>query len=508
MFKVYNQFLSCLICLSLLLQSCVPSLPKYDKTPKEELTIPKQFPGQFSEQFPNIDQKNDNPDFSTINSDEAAKSQKTDFVKKNWKLFFKDKKLIALIDIALQNNQDLNILDQEINIANNEIMMRQGQYIPKVGVGAEYGRERTSKFTKEGATDEAVGLPGSVNNRQLAINASWEVDIWKKLRNFAKAAYYEYLASIEGKNFAVTQLVSEIASNYYELMSLDNQLEIIEQYIKTLENAQQVIEWQQIAGRTTSLAVTRFSAEVLRNQSRKYTIEQQIIITENHLNTLLGRLPQPIERNSKTFKEIEMAEIDSTIPASLLDNRPDIKQSSLKLEAAKLDIQAVKAEFYPSLNIDANLGYRSFNAHHFLKPSSLFYDVAGGVTAPLLNRSAIKAEYFSANNRQIEAIYNYEKSFITAFAEVSNQLASVRNLKQVYELKSKQTEALAKSFEISNILFKAARVDYLESLLTRRDYLEAQIELIEAKQQQLTTYVNLYKVLGGGWRNEEPETKK
>ena len=143
-----------------------------------------------------------------------------------------------------------------------------------------------------------------------------------------------------------------------------------------------------------------------------------------------------------------------------------------------------------------------------MDPQALFSSIAAGLTAPLLNRNAIKAEYFSANSKQIQAIYDYEQTFIKAFAEVSNQLAAVENLKQVYKAKSGQVDDLANAFEISNILFRAARVDYLESLLTRRDYLEAQMELMDAKQQQLSAYVNLYRALGGGWRDEVAQLAK
>ena len=493
MFITYNRILSYLLCLCLLIQGCVPTLPKNQNHPKEEITTP--------EHFPNYGQKNLNTDNLNIVQTNPDSTKKENPLEKNWKVFFKDSQLVALIETALKNNQELNILNQEINIANNEIMARQGEYIPKLGIGAGYEYEKVGEFTSRGKSDEIADVPEKLHNRQLGLTASWEVDIWKKLRNFAKSAYYEYLASVEGRNFAVTKLVAEIAGDYYELMALDNQLEIIEQYIGTLKQAQQVVKLQQIAARTTSLAVKRFSAEVLKNQSREYEIRQKIIVTENHLNTLLGRLPQPIKRTPEQFTKIELQNIDSGIPAALLDNRPDIKQSSLKLEAAKLDVKAVKTQFYPSLSIDAAIGYKSFNAHHLLDtPTSLFYNIAGGLTAPLLNRKAIKAEYFSANNRQIQAIYNYEQTFIKAFAEVSNQMASVDNLKQIYKLKSGQTKAMAESVDISNVLFKAARIDYLEALLTQRDYLEAQIELIEVKQRQLYAYVNLYRTLGGGWQ--------
>jgi NodT family efflux transporter outer membrane factor (OMF) lipoprotein len=481
-----RSFKTYFIVLCLLSQSCAPSLPKYGKTPDEKIVAPKSFP----------------------NYDKNNEEEKVDLIEKNRNLFFQDKHLVALIETALENNQHLNILNQEINIAGNEVMARQGQYLPKIGIGAGYEYEKVGEFTSQGAADKISNVPEKMHNREMGINASWEVDIWKKLRNFAKSAYYQYLASVEGRNFAVTQLVSEVASDYYELMALDNQLEIINQYIKTLQQAVQVTELRRVAGRSTSLPVKRFKAELLKNQSARYKIKQQIVITENHLNTLLGRLPQRIKRPSKKFQKIEMREIATGVPAGLLENRPDIREASLKLEAAKLNVKAVKAEFYPALNIDAALGYQAFNSRHFLdSPQSVFYNIAGSLTAPLINRNAIKADYFSANNKQIQAIYNYEQTFINAFAEVSNQLASVKNLKESYALKLKQTKALAKSFDISNILFKAARVDYLESLLTRRDYLESQIELVEVKKQQLVAYVNLYRALGGGWRNKSPQSQ-
>ncbi len=477
--KTRQKFLSFIICFALLLQSCAPSLPKYKNAPKEKLKAPKEF---------------------SVKSSDSAKS---DLVKNDWHLFFEDKQLVSLIEIALKNNQELNILTQEINIANNELMARQGQYFPSLGIAAGNEFEKNSKFTSKGAADEVSGLSSELNTRQFGIAATWEVDIWKKLRNFAKSSYLQYLASIEGRRFAITQLVAEISDDYYELMSLDNQLKIVDQFLATMQEAKQVVELQKIAGRTTSLPVKRFDAEVLKNQSRKYNILQQIVVTENHLNKLLGRLPQHIERPSEKFIEIELPEVASGIPAALLDNRPDLKQASLQIEAAKLNVKAVKAQFYPSLNIDAAVGYKSFNSHHFIgSPEALFSTVAGGLTMPLLNRQAIKADYFSANNKQIEAVYNYEQIFINAFLEVTNQLSAVQNLKQVYELKTQQTKALSDSFEISNLLFKAARVDYLESLLTRRDYLESQLELVEVKQKQLVAHVNLYRALGGGWREE------
>ena len=184
----------------------------------------------------------------------------------------------------------------------------------------------------------------------------------------------------------------------------------------------------------------------------------------------------------------------------MLANRPDIKQAELDLSAAKLDIKVAKANFYPTLNITGSVGYEAFNASYLIKnPQSFLFSALGGLTAPLINRNAIKASYYSANARQIQAVYNYERTILKAYIEVANQLSNISNLEKNYALKSKQVQALTQSIDISTNLFKSARANYMEVLLTQRDALESKFELIETKKQQLNAIVNIYQELGGGW---------
>jgi NodT family efflux transporter outer membrane factor (OMF) lipoprotein len=413
-----------------------------------------------------------------------------------WEKVFKDEVLIGYINEAMEKNQELRILEQDIAIANNEVLARSGEYLPKVGVEGATGVEKAERFGQEGAND-------SLHYGRAAAVMSWEIDIWKKLRNATKAAYYEYLASIEGRRFMVTRLVAEISGNYFELMANDNELRIIENYIEILEKVKTMAQAQLKAGRASSLAVKRFEGEVLKNQARKYKIQQKIVMAQNRLNRLLGRYPQEVERKSKDFQNYSLAKIKASIPANLLDNRPDVRRANYELESRKLSVSAAKARFYPSLTIDAEAGYEKFNAKHFLTPVTALYGVAAGLTMPLLNRRAIKAEYFTASNRQVSAVYHYEQTMIKAFAEVVNLLAKVKNYTAMYDLKSKQVKALNEAFEVSTLLFRSARVDYIEALLTQRDALDAQLELVETKKQQLTAVVDLYKALGGGWRAQD-----
>lgn len=424
----------------------------------------------------------------------------------NWKDYFADHYLNNLIEIALQNNQELNITLQEIDIARNEVKARKGEYLPFIGLKGGAGFDKKARYTTLGASEheleikEGVETPEPLQDYLIGAYASWEIDIWNKLHNAKKAALSRYLSSVEGKNFVQTNLIAEVANSYYELLALDNQLDLVKQNIEIQSNALRIVRLQKEAARVNELAVRKFEAEVLKTKSLQFDIQQKVTETENKINFLLGRFPQPIERNAQAFNDLVPDKIHSGLPSQLLQNRPDIKQAELELAAAKLDIKVAKARFYPSLGISANIGYQAFNTKYLLNtPESLLYSVAGDIVAPLINRNEIKATYYSANSKQIQAVYNYEKTILNAYVEVANELAKIENLSQSYDLKSKQVEALTESIKISNELFKSARADYMEVLLTQRDALESKFELLETKMHQMSTMVNIYRALGGGW---------
>ncbi len=426
--------------------------------------------------------------------------------KVKWREFFTDENLIALIDTALRNNQELNIILQDIKIAQNEVRARKGAYLPFVTGGGMAGVERTSRFTRNGATEASTEVaPGKVfpdplPDYMIGANVSWEVDIWRKLRNARKSAMFSYLATAEGKNFMVTHLIAEIANSYYELMALDNQLEILKTQIEIQTNALSIVRMEKIAAKVTELAVRRFEAEVLKNQSRIYYVQQSIKVTENKINFLIGRFPQTIKRNSDIFIYMKPDSIHAGIPSQSLQNRPDIKQAELALEAAKLDVKVAKTYFYPTLNISAFVGLEAFNPTYLIgKTESIVFNLAGGLVAPLVNRNAIKATYLSANSRQVQAVFNYERTILRAYLEVSNQLSNIANLKKSYALKDKQVEALTESIDLATRLFRSARADYMEVLLTQRDAMESKFELVETKKLQMNAMVNIYQALGGGW---------
>lgn len=420
-----------------------------------------------------------------------------------WDVFFADPDLRALIEQALENNQELNIQLQEIIITQNEVAAMRGEYLPRLDAGVGAGIDRVGEHTSFGASDPAHGVPRNKPDFRFGLRASWETDIWSSLRNARKAANYRYEATIQERHFLVTQIVAEIASSYYDLVALDNQIEILDRNIGIQKDALEVVKAKKEAARETELGVQRFLAEVLKNRGHKYELEQQRILAENRINFLVGRFPQPVARNSDTFDSVKPGLVATGLPSELLDNRPDVKAAELWLEAAKLSTKSAKARFYPSLTLDASLGYESFNLAHLIDtPESLAFNVAGGLVAPLLNRAAIKADYKTANAVQIQAVFDYERTLLQAYTDVYNQLTALSNYGQRYELLSQQVAALKAAIEVSNVLYQSAHADYMEVLLTRRDSLEAEMELVETKNAQLQALVWIYQALGGGWRRE------
>jgi NodT family efflux transporter outer membrane factor (OMF) lipoprotein len=423
----------------------------------------------------------------------------------NWKKYFADPYLNALIDTALKNNQELNLVMQEIEISKNEIKARKGEYLPFVGLFGGAGLDKEGSYTWRKAVEE--NIDAKKNEKALSSNtdftfgaaASWELDVWKKLRNNKKAAVSRYLASIEGKNFMVTNLIAEIANEYYELMALDNMLDMIDKNIVLQSNALKVVKEQKNAAKVTQLAVNRFEAQLLNTQNLQFEIKQMLVETENRINFLTGRFPKPIQRNSVAFFDLIIDSVTSGIPSQLLVNRPDIKQAEMELVASKLDVKAARANFYPSFRITAGAGFQAFNPTFLINPKSIIYNLAGDLAAPLINRNAIKAAYGNANTKQTQAVLKYEQAILNAHMDVVNHLSKINNYSKSYQTKSQEVNILLQSVTIANNLFYSARADYAEVLLTQREALESKMELIEIKLKQIHAKVNIYRALGGGW---------
>lgn len=425
-----------------------------------------------------------------------------------WKQsFFTDSNLIALIDEAIINNSDVLIALQRIEGARSGVQLKKGALFPTLNANISYLQRKFGYYTMDDAGNRTTLIetgkivPTHLPDFFAGVQTSWEIDVWGKLRNKKKAAFARYLSSIEGKNMVTTNLVSDVSNSYYELLSLDVKLDIIRETIKLRASALELIKIQKEAALANEIAVKQFEAQYFNSKAKEYKILQEITEYENRLNFLLGRYPQTIIRNKNNFKNELPFKINVGVPSDLLKYRPDIRNAELEMIAAKADVKAARAAFYPSLNITGSMGFQGYKAALlFTNPQSIAYSALGNLLAPLINRSAIKSEFASANAKQIETFYNYQKAILNGYVEVYNGVVKIKNLEKIEEFKNKEVIALSQSAEASTELYKNGRASYLEVLIIDNGTLAAKFELIDTKRQQYRSIIDLYKAIGGGWK--------
>ncbi|NBX24945.1 MAG: TolC family protein [Planctomycetes bacterium] len=419
--------------------------------------------------------------------------------------FFRDPVLTCLIAEALRNNLELKILAERIEIESSKVLARSGKYMPSVDLNVGATLSTPSKYTTEGAVEEqlvlapdvpfADPLPGFL----VATDFAWELDIWGRLHAAEDAARLHLLATTEGRNYVITRLVAEVAESYYTLLGLDARLEVIDQMITLQQHSLDIARKKKQASRGTELAVQRFEAEVKRNESERLLVQQKVVEAENRINTLVGRYPQAIERDSHRFLELDNEALNLGIPSDLLHNRPDIRRAELEIQSAGMELTVARTAFYPRLTLTGGVGYEANSASYmFQTPETIAANVAGGLVAPLINTAELQAEYLAANAVQLTAIYEYQRTVIEAFTEVVTRLSMVQKYRRSMQLKTEQMKSLEASVASASQLFQNARVEYSEVLFTQRDLLEAKLLVIETKREQLAAIVNTYQALGGG----------
>jgi multidrug efflux system outer membrane protein len=418
--------------------------------------------------------------------------------------FYNDRMLTFLIEKALFENRELKILNEEVQIAGNEVLARSGAYLPFISVASNAGLNRYSRFTEEGASilDDPY-LPGKhftnpSGNFGAGLNLTWQIDIYRQLRNARDAAAQRYVAASEKRNYFVTTLVAEVAENFYRLMGLDKRLENLDQIIELQERSLEIAKARMDAARSNQLGVLRFEAELQRNYSEKLIINQSIIEGENRINFLVNRYPQRVERDSSAFYDLNIHPLSVGVPSQLLQNRPDVRQAERELAAAGLDVKVARVNFFPQLVLTGGVGLQSLLLYHLFEPNAVVGDIAAGLVGPLVNKRAIRAQYLNSNAKQMQTIYGYQRVILEAFTQVINRMTMVENYSKSIEIKKQQLRTLEGAVQFANLLFQNARIEYIDVLYAQRDLRDARVVLIDTKTEQLAAVVKTYQALGGG----------
>lgn len=439
----------------------------------------------------------------------AGQSDTSTIGEKPYRNLFTDTYLVALVDTALNRNPDLRIALQRIEAARGVFGIQQGALLPQVDAVASVGVDRYGRYTLNGVGNFDTNFSPNISSEQripnptpdyfLGLRTTWELDLWGKLRNRRRAAFLRLLASQEGRNLVVTSLIADVAGLYYTLLALDGELEIIGENIELQQQALNLVEVQKAAGRVTELAVQQFRAQLLDTRSREGQIQQEIVQTENRLNYLLGRYPQPIARGASIEKQSLPPGIRAGVPVQLLRRRPDVRQAERELEAANVDVAVAQAEFWPSLRLSPYVGFNAFRPEVLLNPQSLATGVLAGLTAPVFNRRLLKGNLLIAESQSREAFYVYQRSLLNGVSEVVTSLKGLENYRNVADLKRQEVAVLRQATTTSNELFANGYATYLEVITAQRSVLETELALISTRRAQFQSLVDLYRALGGGW---------
>lgn len=411
-----------------------------------------------------------------------------------WKDFFTDVLLQQYIEKALENNIDIRIAIQQI--ADAEAYYKQGRlgYLPTLNAGISASLQKASENTKFGAV-----FDGLISQFDMSLSLSWEFDIWGKIRSQKRAAEANYLSSVAAHQAVKTRLVATIATTYYRLLAIDKQIGITENTIVNRSNGLQTITALKESGAVTEVAVKQTEAQLYTAQSILIDLQKEAKLLENTLSILLGEMPHHIERTHFEDQKIE-TELKTGVPLQLVSNRPDVRVAENGYRNAFEMVNVARSQFYPTIRLTASGGIQSFDLRDLFDVKSLFANLLGGLLQPIFNQRQIRTQYQVAIAQQNQARLRFEQSLLVASREVSDALyaydASTEKL--IYD--TKKFDAYNQAVVYSEALLNHGLANYLEVLTAKDNALNAELYMVNTKLMQLTSIVDLYRALGGGWK--------
>lgn len=425
---------------------------------------------------------------------EVVAQDSTSMADVSWQELFTDPVLQQHINRGLQNNFDIRIAMQ--NIVAAEAYLKQGKagYLPTLSVTGSWNHQELARNSQFGSF-----FNGALDQYQLSGALSWEADIWGKIRSNKRAANATYLQTIAANQAVKTQVVTDIASVYYQLLSMDAQLKLAQETLINRNESVETIIALKDAGNVNEVGVKQTEAQKYATELIIEDLKNNITLLENTLSILLGEPPHSIERGTFDAQELN-PEINLGFSASLLRNRPDVVAAEFGLVNAFELTNVARANFYPSLTITASGGLQSLDIKDLFSTNSLFANILTGLTQPIFNRRQIKTEYEVRQARQVQAYTEFEQSLVNASKEVSDALANYTNETTKLSIREKQVDALGKAAEYSDELLEYGLVNYLEVLTAKDSALNSELNLIDNKYRQYAAIINLYKALGGGWQ--------
>jgi outer membrane protein, multidrug efflux system len=412
-----------------------------------------------------------------------------------WKVY-EDAPLQALIREALTNNYDLLIAAARVAQARAFAMQARSHFVPIVDYSGAVSRGRNdflgSAFPSAGATD---------NSGVATLNAFWEVDLWGRVRRLNESARAQFLASEEAQRGVRLSLLSDVATAYFQLLELDQELQIASRTTNSFAESLRIFNQRVEGGTASALQSSRAEAALEDASAAVPALRARISATENQLCILLGRNPGPIERPTPLLAQ-RMPEIPAGMPSSLLERRPDLRQAEQRLRSANAQVGASVAEFFPKIGLTAFMGKVSPELSAITLGSANAWGLAAGAAGPLFEGGRLVGQYQQAKASRQDAAWHYHRAILNAFRDVSDALVARQQLADVREHQLRQVQALEQAVKLSSERYVAGKASYYEVLEAQQQLFPSELHLARTQRDELVAVVTLYKSLGGGWPEE------
>jgi len=411
-----------------------------------------------------------------------------------WWQRFDDPALNGLIDEALRENKDLLIATARVDEFLGRYGVTRADLFPQVGAEGSAARERIS----EDLSPIGPSIDNPDNIYQAFLTATWEIDLWGRLRRATEAARADLLSTEEARQVVIQTLVSSVALGYIDLLNLDRQLQISIETAETRKHSLDIFTKRHQAGVISKLELSQVKSEFQEARARIPELERFVGQRENALCVLLGRNPGPIQRGG-TISDLALPPVPEGLPSDLLGRRPDIRQAEHDLIAANARIGVARAAYFPTVSLTGFLGTSSREVSDLFEGNSKAWNYAANVTVPIFTAGRIKGQVEAAEAIQQQALINYQRTIQNAFREVDDSLIDQDRTRETLSAQGEQVMALQDYAHLARLRYDEGYSSYLEVLDAERSLFNVDLRYTQTQADLFSSFVNLYKTMGGGW---------
>ena len=409
-----------------------------------------------------------------------------------WWQQFGDPALDKLIDSALKNNLDLQVAAARVDQYLGQLQTTRAEFFPQIGAGASASRQDDTE------TGLIPGNNGPYNYYQGSISATWELDLWGRIRRANEAARADLLATEEARRAVLLSLTASTTNAYITLRGLDRQLEIAHATEKAYAESLRIFKLRHEYGTVSQVEVSQVESQYELARRAIPWYEAAVTRQENLLGVLLGRTPGPIARG-KSIDELTVPGIPAGLPSELLERRPDLLRAEQQLIAANARIGVAKALYFPRVSLTGALGTASIHSDRLLDGPSEVWQLSGDVLAPIFTFGAIEGQVKAAESQQRQALFTYRQAVLNAFRDVEDALISTTKGREQLAAQTRQVTALTTYAELAKLQYDAGTTSYLQVLDADRTLFDGQLSRVETQISALNALVDVYRAMGGGW---------